>query len=933
MIAIGFLFRKKKSIVNEEPRINTIRIQQSTYGVGIPLVYGTDRVSHNIIQYEDFTAIQHTDTQKIGGKGGKKATNTTITYTYTAAMAMSLCEGQIKSVNKVWYDKQKSTIEALGMELFNGASGQSAWPYMVSRHPDRAMPYSNTAYLAGVIDLGSDAQVKNYSFEVSTETDPLFKPWTPLFDNYNAVKFCKGENDLYALFYNRNDGFYGVNTEAKSEIKKYNIVDGTFSDFISFPDDNFESMYYLNGRIFAYNGTKAYEEYLGVTFDYDMTGFSDGIMFNIGDNIYVASGWEIYRLYNGQSEKVADCPTPISCLCEANGTIYIFGAWGGFSYFTFDGTNVANHTGVSGVHYPNGAIQYNGDIYISSQYYGIFKINGSNAINYMPNSEITGMTIHENTLFCSKTNSDIYKYNGSDFVKVFNPNEPISYSKGNYINSIVSFNNILYLSECGFSYLTGYNLWSYNTDTDTFKLISRDSSGLDIPYYTYFGVFTGWNNALYKADGKIIFKYVGGQWLPDLKLDISVSRLWSFGNKLYILSSDGQNLYSWNGSALVFESNFISPVSDIVSYNSKIYVITSQYINNEANFLFSKEEDGTWMQVAIPILTFNVYSGMAQGMAFGDSLYIVSGNGVLYRFYDGIMYEIGSAGRSMCIFKDQLYISNNGGITTSKLIIDDFSIAVASMPNFSSAAIYNGVLFSTDGGAIHTTYAEGDTRVESKYQIPNTTEISLLGLYSYKGIMMGYGHNNNYNAYGSFALEEEPASEGLDTIPYRVIKDIVTNKVKGAGLNENIFNPDNLKDYYLYCVENGFEISIAILESRECREIIKEICMATNSTAFISNGTIKILPFLDNLQPVFALNMDHFVFSSDDPPVSIERISTNEAHNSIAIEFSNRSMDYAIDTVEAQDQASIDVFGIFIGFIIHLLLQLSIYYYDLHLNL
>ena len=246
MIAIGFLFRKKKSIVNEEPRINTIRIQQSTYGVGIPLVYGTDRVSHNIIQYEDFTAIQHTDTQKIGGKGGKKATNTTITYTYTAAMAMSLCEGQIKSVNKVWYDKQKSTIEALGMELFNGASGQSAWPYMVSRHPDRAMPYSNTAYLAGVIDLGSDAQVKNYSFEVSTETDPLFKPWTPLFDNYNAVKFCKGENDLYALFYNRNDGFYGVNTEAKSEIKKYNIVDGTFSDFISFPDDNFESMYYLN---------------------------------------------------------------------------------------------------------------------------------------------------------------------------------------------------------------------------------------------------------------------------------------------------------------------------------------------------------------------------------------------------------------------------------------------------------------------------------------------------------------------------------------------------------------------------------------------------------------------------------------------------------------------------------------------------------------
>lgn len=903
MIAIGFLFRKKKSIVNEEPRISTIRIQQSTYGVGIPLVYGTDRISYNLIQYEDFTAIQHTDTQKIGGKGGKKATNTTITYTYTAALAMSLCEGEIKSVNKVWYDKQKSTIEALGMELFNGKSGQTPWLYMQSRHPERAMPYSNTAYLAGTIDLGSDAQIPNFSFEVSTEDEPLFIPWTPKFDNYNGVKFHKNGQDLYVLLFGRYGGHNGLNSDVKSEIRKYDPETGMFVKFLTFSDYDFDSIYSLGERFFVYGSQgKAYEVYRDVTFDYDLTGLSYMNMFSVGDNVYIASYWEIYKLENGSLIKIIDyCPTPVGFICESNGTVFLFGSNG---YFTFDGVSANNFTEIHDVYYPTGAIQHNGEIFISSQYYGMFKLNGNTAINYMQNSEIASMQIYDNSLFCSKTNGDIYKYDGSDFIKVLNPNEPIDYHKGSGMNSMVEYNGLMYMSECGFTYNTGYNLWAYDKNTNKADLIIRESSSSPS---AFIGVFAGWNDSLYRADGKIIFKYSNGKWIPDLKFDINPSRLWSLNNKLYIVCGDGSILYSWNGFILTFEHTFNAPISDMFIYESKIHVVTSIYTNSEAYFLFAKELDGSWLQVPIN-MNCNVYSEIMQAMVWNNAVYFTSGGGGLFRLEQGTLYEMQGAGQYMVVFNNQLYISSGNSFATSKVVLPDLNVVSTSLPFFSSAAVYNGVLFSSGGANynLYTTYAEGDTRIENKYQVPNTTTTKLTGFYSYKGKIAA----SDSEGAGTFVMEEESKPVGGDAIPYRVIKDLVTNKVKGVGLDESIFNPDNIKDYYLYCKENNFEISIAILESRECREIIKEICMATNSTAFLSNGTIKILPFLDNLQPVFALNVDHFVFSSDDPPISIERIPTSEIHNSIGIEFSNRETDYAIDTVEAQDQASIDVYGL-----------------------
>lgn len=158
------------TISHEENRINALQIQQSTYGTVIPVIFGTNRVAGNLIDYMDFTAIPHTKTTTSGGKGGGgKVTSKETTYTYEVAILFSLCEGPIARFGKVWSDKEiygdPGQIRFVG---FGGAPGQRSWDYMTSRHPERALCYPGTAYLASPnLDLRSTGSLPNLNFEVA----------------------------------------------------------------------------------------------------------------------------------------------------------------------------------------------------------------------------------------------------------------------------------------------------------------------------------------------------------------------------------------------------------------------------------------------------------------------------------------------------------------------------------------------------------------------------------------------------------------------------------------------------------------------------------------------------------------------------------------------------------------------------------------------
>lgn len=163
---MGFLFHRGKNTTSRADMIADFQINTASYGEVVSEILGTTRVSGNIIDYEDFTAHEHKTTTRTGKGGGSKHTD--ISYTYTVAAAIALCEGPIAGIGKVWKDKEvyQYPNESIQLTLFNGAIAQAPWPYMTSKHPDKALPYSGLAYMAGVVDLGDRGSLPQYNFEV-----------------------------------------------------------------------------------------------------------------------------------------------------------------------------------------------------------------------------------------------------------------------------------------------------------------------------------------------------------------------------------------------------------------------------------------------------------------------------------------------------------------------------------------------------------------------------------------------------------------------------------------------------------------------------------------------------------------------------------------------------------------------------------------------
>lgn len=169
------------TISTSATRIEALNIQSSAYGVTIPLVYGSNRLSGNMVWYGDFKATAHTSTQSSGGKGGGGVTQQNTTYTYSASTIMGLCEGPITGVSQIWKDKQliadiaggATALSQLGMSLAAGAEAQSTWAYLTTFTPtggvagSQALGYSGLAYVyAQDYQLGSSASVVNHSFEI-----------------------------------------------------------------------------------------------------------------------------------------------------------------------------------------------------------------------------------------------------------------------------------------------------------------------------------------------------------------------------------------------------------------------------------------------------------------------------------------------------------------------------------------------------------------------------------------------------------------------------------------------------------------------------------------------------------------------------------------------------------------------------------------------
>ena len=89
------------TISTSATKAEALNIQTSVRGACVPWVRGVQKLPGNLLWFNGFKAIPHTEEQ--GGKGGPTVENTT--FTYEASVAMGVCAGPIIDVPRVWRGK------------------------------------------------------------------------------------------------------------------------------------------------------------------------------------------------------------------------------------------------------------------------------------------------------------------------------------------------------------------------------------------------------------------------------------------------------------------------------------------------------------------------------------------------------------------------------------------------------------------------------------------------------------------------------------------------------------------------------------------------------------------------------------------------------------------------------------------------------------
>jgi len=126
--AIGSAAFPEKGPVIEGPRLRDLDVQSSSYGLPIPVVFGTIRIAGNVIWA---TQIKETRRESGGGGKGGGGGSTQVSFIYSIDCAISICEGPIVGIRKVWgdtkliydtsdtatFDEQLASTTQLGVEI------------------------------------------------------------------------------------------------------------------------------------------------------------------------------------------------------------------------------------------------------------------------------------------------------------------------------------------------------------------------------------------------------------------------------------------------------------------------------------------------------------------------------------------------------------------------------------------------------------------------------------------------------------------------------------------------------------------------------------------------------------------------------------------------------------------------------------------------
>jgi hypothetical protein len=156
------------------PRLTDLKVQDSTYGGMIPIVYNIMRISGTVIWADDLKEHAHSE----GGSGGGGATS----YSYTCSFAVSICEGT-KGVRKIWADGKliydvdvlRQHYTATSLVFYTGTEDQLPDPTIEAKLGVGNVP----AYRGQVYAVFTDLELSKYGNRIPNltfEVGPIAQP-------------------------------------------------------------------------------------------------------------------------------------------------------------------------------------------------------------------------------------------------------------------------------------------------------------------------------------------------------------------------------------------------------------------------------------------------------------------------------------------------------------------------------------------------------------------------------------------------------------------------------------------------------------------------------------------------------------------------------------------------------------------------------------
>jgi hypothetical protein len=223
-------FGSGPSLGAQAPEYNALRVQTSTQGMVIPVVFGTTRISGNLLWAGMFLSVPH-QSGFAGGKGGLFGAGTSgnVEYTYSISFEIGLCEGPISGIGKCWRDKALFAIPPSDLTIFTGTYSQSAW-----------------SYLSSTLTLTETLKVPSSPYQITVQKASQFST------DVSVIKQAYNDSLGQAEYLNMVSASYPPTSE-----NSYSVSDGVYT-FTSFDEGKTVTITYAFGpnplELLAYPG-------------------------------------------------------------------------------------------------------------------------------------------------------------------------------------------------------------------------------------------------------------------------------------------------------------------------------------------------------------------------------------------------------------------------------------------------------------------------------------------------------------------------------------------------------------------------------------------------------------------------------------------------------------------------------------------------------